>query len=197
MKNYTLLVLFALVNFITTSLSANGIVRYYFNLSEGVFTNLQGKIFSTDMDHFLLPNEIVSNKLKVSLVKTGPQKWFGLSSQTIRKLAEHQGKIGFLMGFKNDVDGDGIRIICHFEQWPGLKNVPSSFTYAVKGVMFFPFIPRNPTVDFIALQAKEKVKVPYVYSKVWEKLPKYLNVALPCYVLWDGKRLVFAKFKVP
>ena len=125
----------------------------------------------------------------ISLTKTTSQKWFGLSSCTIKTLAENQGRIGFLMGFKNDKGGEPMRIICHFEEWPGLSNLPTCFSQEVKGVMFFPFVPQNPIVEFVPLQ--KHVKVPYVYAKTWELLPKYQAIAFPCYVLWDHHRLVF------
>ena len=190
MKKYSLLILLSLTNFMVASLNAGGIIKYYFNPSTDVFTNFKNKILSTQSGYFLLPNEIVGNTKNISLIKTDPQKWLSLSSYTIKSLAENQGRIGFLIGFKNNTDGETINIICHFEQWPGLSNLPSNFSQEVKGVMFFPFIPKDPVVDFIPLHPYGKV--PYVQSKVWEKLPKHRMVAFPCYVLFDRQRLVFS-----
>ena len=189
MKKYAAFITLSLMNFITSILNGDKIINYRFNTSIGVFSDQKEKISPDFIDRFLLPYEIISNAKQISLVAVDPQKWFGLSSRTIRNLAEKQGNIGFLMGFRNDVDGDTLRIVFHFEQWPGLSNVPSDFSKEIKGVMFFPFVPKDPSVDFIPFESFGKV--PYLYSKTWQKLPKYLAVALPCYVLWKQQRLVF------
>ena len=189
MKKYALLIMLFLTNFITFLLNAGGIIKYRFNTSEGVFSDFKEKILPDYIDRFLLPHEIISNTRKISLTTVDPQKWFGISSCVIKNLAETQGNIGFLMGFKDDIKGDAFRIVFHFKQWPGLSHLPSDFSQSVKGVMFFPFIPKNPTVDFIPWPPYGKV--PYIYAKLWKRLPKYLAVALPCYVLWKNQRLVF------
>lgn len=187
MKKRLLFVLLSL-SLITVGLYATGIVKYYFDPSTGIFKNRSGTILPIDKDYFLFPNEIINNKVNYTIVKIQPQKWFGITSRTINALAENQGKINFLIGFRNDTTGEGLRVVCHFEQWPGLCNLPSCFSPKVKGVMFLPFVPTEPNIDFVSL---DSIKVPYLYSKSWKLLPKYRSVAFPCYVLFERQRLVF------
>jgi len=188
MRTNTLLIVSLLT--LNISLHADKMVKYFFNPSTGAFTNRQGANIPIDSNFFLHPNEIVSNKKMLSLVKVDTQKWLGVSTYHIKNLSEHQGKIGFLMGFKSDGGDDYTGIVFYFEQWPGLSNLPSHFSQEVKGVMFLPFLPESPSVDFVYIQTH--VKVPWVQAKSWEKLPMCQSVAFPCYVLFDRDRLVFA-----
>ncbi len=187
MKKNILLILCLLT--LSISLQAGKMVKYFFNPSTAEFTDRKGNSIPVTPHFFLLPNEIISNKKMLSLINVGLQKWFGLSTYHIKKLAEHQGKIGFLMGFKTQTGDENVRIVFYFDQWPGLSNLPSYFSQEVKGVMFFPFFPKEPSVDFVYLQSY--VKVPYIQAKSWEKLPAYQSVALPCYVLFEREKLVF------
>lgn len=187
MKKNTLLNVLLLT--LSINLHAGKCLKYFFNPSTAAFINKQGISIPINANFFLLPNEIISNKKMLSLISIGSQKWFGLSTYHIKKLAEHQGRIGFLMGFKAKAGGDGVRIVFYFEQWPGLSNLPSCFSQQVRGVMFFPFFPENPSVDLIYLQPY--VKVPFLQAKSWKKLPMYQSVAFPCYALFDRGRLVF------
>ena len=187
MKKNTLLIVSLLT--LGINLHAGKMVKYCFDPSTAAFTNMKGKTIPIDGNKFMLPDEIVSNKQMLSLVSVGWQKWLGCSTYYIKKLAEHQGKISFLMGFKADKDNDYAGIVFYFEQWPGLSNLPSHFSQEVKGVMFLPFFPEKPSVDFVYLQPH--VKVPLVQAKSWQKLPIGQSIALPCYVLFDRERLVF------
>lgn len=188
MKKRSLLALLFLY-LITIGLYATGIVKYYFDPSTGIFKNRKKTVLPINKDYFLLPNEIINNKVDYTIVKIQPQKWFGITSRTIKALAENQGKINFLIGFRNNITGECLRVVCHFEQWPGLCNLPSCFSQEVKGVMFLPFVPTEPNVGFVSLNSR--TKLPYLYSKSWEVLPKYHSVAFPCYVLFERQRLVF------
>ena len=187
MKKNTLLILSLLILKINSF--ANGMVKYFFNPSTAAFTDRQGASIPINSNFFLLPHEIVSNKRTLSLIGIDFQKWFGLSTHHIKNLAEHQGKIGFLMGFRNKTNRENLRIVFYFEQWPGLSNLPSHFSQEVKGVMFFPFFPQEPSVNFVGLN--DHLKVPCMQAKSWEKLPMYQSAAFPCYVLFRQERLVF------
>ena len=186
-KNILLIVSLLTLNI---NLHAGKLLKYFFDPSTAAFADRQGAPIPINGNFFLLPNEIVSNKKMLSLINVDSQKWFGLSSYHIKTLAEHQGKIGFLMGFKTKAGDNGVRIVFYFDQWPGLSNLPSYFSQEVKGVMFFPFFPKEPSVDFVYLQ--KHVKVPCVQAKSWEVLPLYKSVAFPCYVLFERDRLVFS-----